>query len=83
MCRHWVEHHFYDFERDPQLLMTLEEFISSIRGNTHSQTLTYAETAMHTYIMCLCYREDNEEMGGVYHKDYTAKEAGSGECAQS
>lgn len=83
VCRHWVEHHFYDFERDPQLLRTLEEFISSIRGNTHRQTLTYTETAMHTYIMCLCYREDNEEVGGVYHKDYTEKEAGSGECAQS
>ncbi|XP_029706357.1 son of sevenless homolog 1 isoform X2 [Takifugu rubripes] len=34
VCRHWVEHHFYDFERDPQLLRTLEEFISSIRGKT-------------------------------------------------
>uniref|UniRef100_A0A672I8M3 Son of sevenless homolog 1-like n=1 Tax=Salarias fasciatus TaxID=181472 RepID=A0A672I8M3_SALFA len=32
VCRHWVEHHFYDFERDAQLLSQLEEFISSVRG---------------------------------------------------
>ncbi|KAM9314098.1 son of sevenless homolog 1 isoform 2-T2 [Pholidichthys leucotaenia] len=32
VCRHWVEHHFYDFERDPQLLGRLEDFISSVRG---------------------------------------------------
>lgn len=32
VCRHWVEHHFYDFERDEQLLSQLEEFIASVRG---------------------------------------------------
>ncbi|XP_028312427.1 son of sevenless homolog 1 isoform X2 [Gouania willdenowi] len=32
VCRHWVEHHFYDFERDALLLSRLEEFISSVRG---------------------------------------------------
>ncbi|XP_073339918.1 son of sevenless homolog 1-like isoform X1 [Pagrus major] len=32
VCRHWVEHHFYDFERDAQLLRRLEEFIASVRG---------------------------------------------------
>ncbi|KAM9792260.1 son of sevenless homolog 1 [Neosynchiropus ocellatus] len=32
VCRHWVEHHFYDFERDPHLLGCLEEFIASVRG---------------------------------------------------
>ncbi|XP_053316892.1 son of sevenless homolog 1 [Spea bombifrons] len=32
VCRHWVEHHFYDFERDPDLLLRLEEFIGTVRG---------------------------------------------------
>ncbi|KAM4585363.1 son of sevenless homolog 1 isoform 1-T1 [Odontesthes bonariensis] len=34
VCRHWVEHHFYDFERDAHLLNRLEEFIASVRGKT-------------------------------------------------
>ncbi|KAJ8393203.1 hypothetical protein AAFF_G00062750 [Aldrovandia affinis] len=32
VCRHWVEHHFYDFERDAELLKRLEEFIVMLRG---------------------------------------------------
>ncbi|XP_069035902.1 son of sevenless homolog 1 isoform X2 [Lepisosteus oculatus] len=32
VCRHWVEHHFYDFERDAELLQRLEEFIGTVRG---------------------------------------------------
>ncbi|KAM9732834.1 LOW QUALITY PROTEIN: son of sevenless homolog 1-like [Menidia menidia] len=32
VCRHWVEHHFYDFERDANLLSRMEDFIASVRG---------------------------------------------------
>uniref|UniRef100_A0A8I5KV97 SOS Ras/Rac guanine nucleotide exchange factor 1 n=1 Tax=Homo sapiens TaxID=9606 RepID=A0A8I5KV97_HUMAN len=31
VCRHWVEHHFYDFERDAYLLQRMEEFIGTVR----------------------------------------------------
>ncbi|XP_063803690.1 son of sevenless homolog 2 [Pseudophryne corroboree] len=32
--RHWVEHHFYDFERDPELLDRMETFISNVKGKS-------------------------------------------------
>lgn len=32
--RHWVEHHFYDYERDPDLLDKLESFISTVKGKS-------------------------------------------------
>ncbi|XP_068110285.1 son of sevenless homolog 2 isoform X1 [Hyperolius riggenbachi] len=32
--RHWVEHHYYDFERDQELLDRLETFISSVKGKS-------------------------------------------------
>ena len=32
MIRHWVENHFYDFERDPGLLSKLKSMLENVKG---------------------------------------------------
>lgn len=32
VIRQWLEHHWYDFERDKELLSRAVKFISSVRG---------------------------------------------------
>lgn len=50
--RHWVEHHFYDFERDQELLDRLETFISGVRGMSLKFEGGVREVALFKYYQC-------------------------------
>lgn len=45
MFRQWVEHHFYDFENDPELRNQLEEYITS-KIQLRGQRLTSGNTSV-------------------------------------
>lgn len=79
VCRHWVEHHFYDFERDVALLGRLEDFIASVRGTSAAwgDLARRRRSPKRLFWLAVC-RQGHEEVGGVHHQDHPAQETGGG-----
>lgn len=61
--RQWVEHHFYDFENDPELRIRLEDYITNsmqLRGN-----LEYIHMQPHLHsnsILMDCLMDNNNPL---------------------
>ena len=56
--RHWVEFHYYDFEREPKLLAMLEEFVGSIRSRSMQKWVTSIHRALKKVCaLCTCARD--------------------------
>ena len=50
--RHWVEFHYYDFEREPKLLAMLEEFVGSIKSRSMQKWVTSIDRALKKVRKC-------------------------------
>ena len=46
VLHHWVEFHYYDFERDPKLLEKLERFVNSVRSRNMQKWVTSIHRAL-------------------------------------
>ena len=40
VLRHWVDSHYYDFERDPDLLENLMDFVSTVKAKNMQKWVT-------------------------------------------
>ena len=66
MMRLWVELHYYDFERDPQLLEKLKVFVGGVKSKKLNQWVIsihrflkkvcwgFKYTHMHALLSCTC-----------------------------
>ena len=54
VLRHWVEFHYYDFEREPKLLTMLEEFVGSVRSRSMQKWVTSIHRALKKVCTCMC-----------------------------
>ena len=46
MLRHWVEFHYYDFDRDPKLLEKLRTFVCSVKNKSMQKWVMSINRAM-------------------------------------
>ena len=52
MLRHWVDFHFYDFQRDQELLTRLQTFISTVKGKKMQKWVAALSRAVEKVATC-------------------------------
>ena len=60
VLRHWVDFHFYDFQRDQELLTRFQTFISTVKGKKMQKwvaALSRAVEKVATFLYDWCMKE--------------------------
>ena len=67
VLRHWVEFHYYDFERDSKLLEKLEQFVGTVKSRNMQKWVTSIHRALKkvTVVMSGWCRQDFHRLSSL------------------
>jgi son of sevenless-like protein len=52
VLRHWVDHHYYDFERDTTLIHKLKDFLGNVKGKAMKKMSESIIKVIHRRVRC-------------------------------